>query len=88
LTRALEGIEAKRNIEQADRIEHLTKLAFFFLPLSFTASIFGMNIKEIQTSNPPVWAFFVVSLGTLGLAYIPLRFSDIRKFWKNMTSKK
>jgi Mg2+ and Co2+ transporter CorA len=38
--------ESQRAIAQARRVGKLTALAFFFIPLSFTASVFGMNFKE------------------------------------------
>lgn len=38
-------LESKKAISEAESISRLTELAFFFIPLSFTTSIFGMQIK-------------------------------------------
>jgi hypothetical protein len=38
-------IESKNAIAQAESISKLTELAFIFIPLSFTSSLFGMQIK-------------------------------------------
>ena len=37
-------VESQKAIAQAETISKLTNLAFFFIPLTLTASIFGMNI--------------------------------------------
>ena len=37
-------VESQKAIAQAETISKLTNLAFFFIPLSLTASVFGMNI--------------------------------------------
>ncbi|KAF2967538.1 hypothetical protein GQX73_g6023 [Xylaria multiplex] len=37
--------ESRRAINKADRLERLTLLAFFFLPLSLTTSFFGSNFR-------------------------------------------
>lgn len=38
-------VESQKAIAQAETISKLTNLAFFFIPLTLCASIFGMNIK-------------------------------------------
>lgn len=37
-------VESQRAITQAEDVSKLTKLAFFFIPLTLSAGIFGMNI--------------------------------------------
>ena len=37
-------IESQKAITQAEEISKLTELAFFFIPLTFVASLFGMNV--------------------------------------------
>jgi Mg2+ and Co2+ transporter CorA len=37
-------VESRKAISQAEEVSKLTKLAFFFIPLSLSAGIFGMNI--------------------------------------------
>jgi len=47
-------------------------LAFFFIPLSFTASFFGMNFKELGSSNQDlsVWVWFIVSVPIFGVSVL------------------
>ena len=44
-------VESQKAIAQAETISKLTNLAFFFIPLTLCASIFGMNIKVSRTSR-------------------------------------
>ncbi len=37
-------IESQKAISEAETVSKLTALAFFFVPLSFIASVFGMNL--------------------------------------------
>ncbi|KGO63200.1 Mg2+ transporter protein, CorA-like/Zinc transport protein ZntB [Penicillium expansum] len=50
--------DAKESINQAERVRVLTFLAYLFLPFSFIAAVFGMNVLEFTTPNPPIWLFF------------------------------
>jgi Mg2+ and Co2+ transporter CorA len=52
--------EARKSITQTEIITRLTYLAFFFVPLSFTASLFGMNFKQLGTGILDIWWMFVV----------------------------
>ncbi|KAG7004295.1 hypothetical protein G7Y79_00026g058790 [Physcia stellaris] len=40
--------ESQLAMEQAQRVKKMTFLAYFFVPLSFTTSFFGMNVEELQ----------------------------------------
>ena len=56
--------ESRNAISQARVVGRLTLLAFFFIPLSFTTSFFGMNVREITGEDGPrisVWLWFVVT---------------------------
>lgn len=44
-------VESQKAIAQAETISKLTNLAFFFIPLTLTASIFGMNIQVSDLSQ-------------------------------------
>jgi len=44
LMSTLSILESQRAIAQAQSISKLTQLAFFFIPLSFIATVFGMNV--------------------------------------------
>ena len=81
--------EAERSIELSIGIARLTKLAFVFVPLSFVASAFGMNVKEITEKNPSLWSFFLVSLLVGGLSYAVLIWSrgSHMRWWTTVVSK-
>jgi Mg2+ and Co2+ transporter CorA len=59
--------EARKSIAQGAMVRKLTILAFVFVPVSATASAFGMNIAPLLSDPPPVWAFIVAALGLTGL---------------------
>ena len=47
--------DARRGLEQADRVRILTFLAYIFIPSAFISSCFGMNV--VQVSNAPLSRF-------------------------------
>ena len=54
--------EPRRAISQARQVGRLTLLAYFYIPLSFTSSFFGMNFSELNNgSNLHIWLYFVTS---------------------------
>jgi hypothetical protein len=56
--------ESRNAISQARIVGRLTLLAFFFIPLSFSTSFFGMNVKELSGKDGPrigIWLWFVVT---------------------------
>ncbi|TAQ89505.1 hypothetical protein B7494_g2152 [Chlorociboria aeruginascens] len=55
-------VESRKAIEQSERIKKLTMLAAFFVPLSFTTSLFGMNFQEFGQGHLSVWLFAIVSI--------------------------
>lgn len=42
-------VEAQKAMAEAERLAKLTELAFLFIPLSFSTSIFGMQVKVLYT---------------------------------------
>jgi hypothetical protein len=62
--------EARKAIQEAEQTRRLTLLAFFYLPLTFTTSIFGMNIKELGQGDKSIWIAFVTGLVVLILSSI------------------
>lgn len=52
-------VAAEKSISQSGEINQLTKLAIIFAPLSFTTSIFGMNVR--QWDPPPSWWWPMIS---------------------------
>ncbi|KAK4222514.1 hypothetical protein QBC38DRAFT_489726 [Podospora fimiseda] len=75
--------ESRKSIELSDDIAMLTRLAFVFIPLSFTASIFGMNIDELGSGPSPMWAFlltaFIILCFTVGAQLYLRKAMVIRK---------
>jgi len=61
-------IESRRGIAEAESVSKLTELAFIFIPISFAASVFGMQFKEFQIP-PPIYAFVIAALVALGISY-------------------
>ena len=64
--------ESKRAITQAIEVTKLTRLAFLYIPLSFTTSFFGMNLKPIAGGSHPMWLWLVVSVPILAISVFAL----------------
>ncbi|KID73958.1 uncharacterized protein G6M90_00g032160 [Metarhizium brunneum] len=74
--------ESRKAIEQSERLKKLTLLATFFIPLSFSSSLFSMNIDLLE-QRVKFWWFFVLCIPITLLAYI-LYLWDLpamRQFW-------
>ncbi|KGO68285.1 Mg2+ transporter protein, CorA-like/Zinc transport protein ZntB [Penicillium italicum] len=57
--------ESQRAFYQGYNMTRITFLAFLFIPLSFTASVFGMNVIELANDDGPklsIWYWVVVSI--------------------------
>lgn len=76
--------ESREAIDQAKRMGKLTFLAFIFVPLSFTTSFFGMNVKELDAKKVSIWMWLVVSVPILGLALSSYKI----QFWKKLLLRK
>ncbi|KAL9118148.1 MAG: hypothetical protein Q9187_005311 [Circinaria calcarea] len=55
-------INSKRGIAEAESVTKLTELAFFFIPLTFSASIFSMQVRELNPTRVSVSAFFILAI--------------------------
>lgn len=66
--------ESKRAISQARVVAKLTRLAFFFIPLSFTTSFLGMNVSQFGTGKLNIWVWFVLSIPVFTASVIFLVF--------------
>lgn len=47
----------------------VTLLAFIFVPLSLSTSIFGMNVQELNSTGQPIWVFLVTATAILMAAF-------------------
>jgi Mg2+ and Co2+ transporter CorA len=72
-------LESQKSIEQSQQVNKLTRLAFFYVPLSFISSVFGMNVKEIQ-ANPSIWVFFVTAIAFTFLSVCVVSWQNIKKW--------
>lgn len=69
------GSPASPHFPVHDRLSMLTIFtAFFFIPLSFAASFFSMQVKELSGPSLSIWAFFIlasaISTSSYGLRLI------------------
>jgi hypothetical protein len=62
--------ESRKAIEQSERLKKLTLLATFFIPLTFSTSLFGMNIDLLGQSGVRFWWFFVLCVPITLSAYV------------------
>ncbi|KAI1669666.1 CorA/Zinc transport protein ZntB [Pyrenophora tritici-repentis] len=60
--------ESRKAINQAERVTKLTFLAFIFVPLSFTTSFFGMNVKQFGTETS-LWWWAAFTVPVFGFAF-------------------
>ncbi|KAJ5722883.1 hypothetical protein N7488_000918 [Penicillium malachiteum] len=69
LTSNMGLLDSRRSIDEAHAVTRLTESAFIFIPLSFAAYVFGMQVTPL--ANPvPIWWFFVVAVVATGCSYI------------------
>ncbi|CZT46684.1 uncharacterized protein RSE6_07149 [Rhynchosporium secalis] len=70
--------EAKRGIEQGKTLFGFTWLASIFVPLSFTTSLFGMNVREFEKAELPIWVWVVVTIPIFLFSVVFLFWGRIR----------
>ncbi|KAF3008201.1 hypothetical protein E8E14_008561 [Neopestalotiopsis sp. 37M] len=58
--------ESRKAIEMTDSVKLLTQLAFLFVPLTFSASIFGVNAAELGSGSRPFSLFLITAFVFLG----------------------
>lgn len=57
-------LDSQKSIEQNNRGQRLTQLAFIYIPLSFVTGVFGMNVREINGSQLSIWVCVVLLVVT------------------------
>ncbi|KAH9205151.1 hypothetical protein DL95DRAFT_376473 [Leptodontidium sp. 2 PMI_412] len=68
LTSNMALLDSRRSIAEAQSITRLTELAFLFIPLTFAATLFGMQID--QFANPvPLSTFVILAITLSGFSY-------------------
>ncbi|KAK6855170.1 hypothetical protein PG995_008702 [Apiospora arundinis] len=66
--------ESQKAFAEAKSVTKLTKLALVFVPLSFTTSAFGMNVKELGNGDAPslwTWSILTVGIAMIVQAHFP-----------------
>lgn len=58
-------VDALGVAEQSESVGQLTFLAFLFIPLSFVASLFGMNLQTLNSGSASIKSFITASIGTM-----------------------
>lgn len=58
-------MEARRSMEEAESVSKLTELAFIFIPLSFTASLFSMQVDVLHSSEGVPFKYFLITATSL-----------------------
>lgn len=61
-------VDSRRSIAEAESVSKLTELAFVFIPLSFVASLFSMQVHELD-GGVPAYQFALVAIGFVMTAY-------------------
>jgi hypothetical protein len=61
-------VDSRRSIVEAENISKLTELAFIFIPLSFVASLFSMQVHELD-GGVPLYRFVLVAIAFIVAAY-------------------
>ena len=68
--------EARRGLVQGKSLFKFTVLASFYVPLSFTSTLMGMNVSEINPGSVyGIWLFFAVTLPIFGVSALFLFFN-------------
>jgi hypothetical protein len=73
-------LESRRAIEQSERMKKLTLLATYFIPLMFTASLFGMNFNVFGQGELPMWWYVVLAVPFTLLTHV-LYSWDLQTLW-------
>jgi Mg2+ and Co2+ transporter CorA len=82
--------EPQRAFSQGSRVARLTFLAFLFIPLSFTSSLFGMNIVELVGEAGPkvsVWQWAVLTAIVFAGSLLLWWWEAVLRFIKHISSK-
>jgi Mg2+ and Co2+ transporter CorA len=70
-------VDSRRSITEAECVSKLTELAFVFIPLSFVASLFSMQVHELD-GGVPLYQFAPVAISVVVVAYIVRLASEAR----------
>ncbi|KFG85934.1 hypothetical protein MANI_114355 [Metarhizium anisopliae] len=69
LTSNMSLLDSRRSIAEAHSITKLTELAFFFIPLTFAATLFGMQVQP-REGRAPLSTFILLGVTLSALSYL------------------
>jgi Mg2+ and Co2+ transporter CorA len=72
--------EARRGIAQGKRVFKFTVLAFIYVPLSFSCSVFGMNFVQFSKSRRGYWAWASVTGPMIVISLVFIAWDEVRKW--------
>jgi len=75
-------LDSRRSIAEAESVSKLTELAFIFIPLTFAASLFSIQVDQLQ-GGVPLSSFVITCVITLSVAYgarLSVRSNSLIKF--------
>ncbi|KAI1278577.1 hypothetical protein F5Y07DRAFT_360410 [Xylaria sp. FL0933] len=80
--------QAKTAFEEGKRTKLITVLAIFFVPISLSTSVFGMNIYELNDSGQSLWVFILTTASivtaTMTIWGIMYQFQKFNSLPKNL----
>jgi hypothetical protein len=94
---AMQDIHDKTTLEesykangQAEQVNKLTRLAtfmsVFYVPLSFTSGIFGMNFSSFGQGSVPLWVYPIVSVPILIFSFVFMYWDLIKSTLQEYTT--
>lgn len=82
--------QTEKAMTQTDRLGKLSVLAYIYIPITFAATFYGMNFKELG-SQLSIWSFFVMAVPLLVISILAW-FVDVRAtcmtFWRFIKGKR
>jgi Mg2+ and Co2+ transporter CorA len=67
--------DSNQLLEEAIGVKRLCFVATIFLPLTFTSSVFGMNVVQLGSGTAQIWAFIAVAVSVMAVTFIFLAVS-------------
>lgn len=77
-------LEAEKAITEARGVTKLTALATVFAPLAFVASVFSMNVQQINSNGPDIWWWITVSIviAVLTVLFFKYDMPNLGRTWR------
>jgi Mg2+ and Co2+ transporter CorA len=81
--------ESRQAMSQSRKVARLTLLAFLYIPLSFTCSLFGMNVKELALNKLSVWVWVITAVPVLLISVLAFYFDfmKVRLFFRRVVGQ-